>query len=187
LLLVSKLILGACLWAPLTAQAKEEKPELYEQIYLSESQALKTVFGTLKVKSRSLTLSEDKKTELQRLLHRKIPEANFTLFEGYEGNKLKRYAFILEEKGKHFPITFIVALNPNASVNQVAVMVYRERRGDGVKRGRFLSQFKDKNSTSAIEINKDIVHLTGSTISSWSIAAGVRKAVVLLNELVIKQ
>ena len=65
-------------------------------------------------------------------------------------------------------------------------MVYRERRGDGVKRQRFLQQFNGKSSKDPIEVNSDIVHITGSTISSWSMAAGVRKAVVLLEELVIK-
>lgn len=163
-----------------------EKPEYYEQVYLSQAEALKTVFGDLKVRQRELTLSPEQRKELQRRLRRKIPEQSFTLYEGYQGSKLKRYALILNEKGKHFPITFIVALSPEATVQQVAVMVYRERRGDGVKRQRFLNQFVGKDAHDPIEINADIVHITGSTISSWSIAAGVRKAVLLVENLVLK-
>lgn len=184
-LLVSSFAMGLVLSNPSQGCA-EEKAEFYEQIYLSETQALKTVFGNLRVQSRPLPLNEIKRKEIQRILRRKIPEQEFTLFEGYDGKQIKRYAFILDEKGKHFPITFIVALKPDSSVQQVAVMVYRERRGEDVKRQRFLNQFVNKNRTSEIEINKDIVHLTGATISSWSIAAGVRKAVVLLDELVLK-
>ncbi|WP_231099301.1 FMN-binding protein, partial [Streptobacillus moniliformis] len=56
-----------------------------------------------------------------------------------------------------------------------------------VKRKRFLNQFKNKNSKDAIEVNVDIVHLTGATISSWSVTAGVKKAVVLTEELILKK
>ncbi len=157
-----------------------ETAEYYEQIYLSPSAALKTVFGDLSVSTETLSLSTAQHKALQRQLRRKIPEAQFTIYAGKRQGKIERYALILDEKGKHYPITFIVALSPQASVEQVAVMVYREKRGDGVKRQRFLNQFRDKAAADRIEINRDIVHITGSTISSWSIAAGVRKAVTLL-------
>jgi hypothetical protein len=58
-------------------------------------------------------------------------------------------------------------------------MTYREKRGDAVKRRRFLNQFRDKTDADPIMINRDIVHLTGATVSSWSLAAGVKKAAVL--------
>ena len=158
-----------------------EEAELYEQIYLTEAQALKKVMGNLKLSQHKLSLNAELRKRIQRKLRRKV-STEIPYFIGRNQGEAQRYAFILDEKGKHFPITFIVALNPDATVHQVAVMVYRERRGDGVKRLRFLNQFKGKGSRDSIEVNRDIVHLTGSTISSWSIAAGVRKAVVLLKE-----
>jgi hypothetical protein len=62
-------------------------------------------------------------------------------------------------------------------------MTYRERRGDAVKRKRFLRQFEGKTAQDPIMVNRDVVHLTGATVSSWSIAAGVKKAVVLFDAL----
>ena len=163
-----------------------EKAEFYEQVYLSESNALKQIFGELTPEKRSLNISPAQKTVIQKRLRRKIPEKKLNLWVGLRNGKAERYAFILDEDGKHFPITFIVGLTPQAKITEVAVMVYRERRGDGVKRSRFLNQFKGKSGKDPLEINTDIIHLTGSTISSWSIAAGVRKAIVLLEELVLK-
>lgn len=157
-----------------------ETPEYSEQIYLSPTAALKTVFGDLNVSTETLTLNLTQRKALQRQLRRKVPEAQFTIYVGKRQGKSVRYALILDEKGKHYPITFIVAFSPQVKVEQVAVMVYREKRGDGVKRQRFLNQFRGKDTNDRIEVNRDIVHITGSTISSWSIAAGVRKAISLL-------
>jgi len=172
--------------SPVLNASAAEKPEFYEQVYLNEEAALKLIFGDLKSEKHLLTLNAEQKKQIQKQLRRKIPETSLPIWYGLQNGKVERYALILDEDGKHFPITFIVGLSPQASVTQVAVMVYRERRGDGIKRNRFLSQFVGKSGKDPIEVNTDIIHLTGATISSWSIAAGVRKAIALLEMLVLK-
>ncbi|MBC7473673.1 MAG: FMN-binding protein [Candidatus Sericytochromatia bacterium] len=181
--------LSTCIFLPLIASnalADEEKGEYYEQVYLTEKQALTMVFDTLKVEKKEIILNPEQKKIIQKRLKRKIKENSFFIYTGKKNNKVEKYAFILDEQGKHFPMTFIVSLNNKASVEQVAIMVYREKRGDGVKTKRFLNQFKNKNGKDAIEIDRDIVHITGATISSWSMTSGVKKAVVLTEELVLK-
>lgn len=163
-----------------------EKPEFYEQVYLSETHALKQILGDLTPEKRSLSISAQQKKIIQKRLRRKLPENSLDFWVGLRNGKVERYALILDEEGKHFPITFIVGITPQAKISEVAVMVYRERRGDGVKRSRFLNQFKGKSGKDPLEINTDIIHLTGATISSWSIAAGVRKALILIEEVVLK-
>ncbi|MGV3525138.1 MAG: hypothetical protein ACO1RX_12980 [Candidatus Sericytochromatia bacterium] len=180
------LLVFSCLGLSTVPALSAESPEYVEQVYLNEAQALKLVFKDLQIQKRALPLSAAQRGRVQKRLRRKLEESSYTLYSGSRNGKIERYAFIFDEQGKHFPITFIVALSPQARVEQVAVMIYRERRGDGVKRQRFLSQFVGKDSGDPMAVNTDIVHITGSTISSWSIAAGVRKAVVLLEELVIK-
>lgn len=165
----------------------EEKAEYYEQIYLTEKQALDTVLPSLKIEKRQVFLTPEKKKIIQKTLKRKIKEDSYTFFVGKKGDKEEKYAIILDEQGKHFPMTFIVAIDKNAVVEQVAVMVYREKRGDAVKRKRFLNQFKSKSSKDPIQVDNDIVHLTGATISSWSMASGVKKAVVLTEQLILEQ
>lgn len=163
-----------------------EKPDYYEQVYLSEAQALTQIMGSLKVEKRMVIIDANAKKVIQKKLRRKITESQIPVWVGLNGGKVERYAFILDEMGKHYPITFIVGISAQAKVTQVAVMVYRERRGDAVKRKRFLDQFVNKSGKDPVEINTDIIHLTGSTISSWSIAMGVRKALALLQEAVLK-
>lgn len=164
----------------------EENPEYYEQVYLSEKEAVSLVFGDLKVEKKEIELSPEKKKIVQKKLKRKIKEKSFAFYIGTKNGNVEKYALVLDEVGKHFPITFIVSMDSKATVDQVSIMTYREKRGDAVKRKRFLNQFKDKGVNDPMEINTDIIHLTGATISSWSVAAGVKKAVVLTEELIIK-
>ena len=53
-------------------------------------------------------------------------------------------ALVVEEIGKHRPITFVVGVRPDGSVNDVAVMAYREAYGGEVRSSRFLRQYRGK-------------------------------------------
>lgn len=181
--LVALSLLGWLMWGHPTPAA--EPPTVYEKVYLTQAQALATVMPGLQVKSQTVALSAAKRKQIQARLHRKVPENQITLFVGQHQGKTERYALVMNEIGKYYPITFMVAVNPKGSVEQVVIMVYREKRGDAVRRGRFLNQFNHKSSQDALAVNTDIIHLTGATISSWSVAAGVKKALVLLEELVL--
>ena len=86
---------------------------------------------------------------------------------------------MLEEKGRFKPITFLVHIGPGRQVQLVLVMVYRESRGDGVRRQRFLKQFQGREADDPLRLNRDVVGVTGATLSSRALAAGVRKALVL--------
>ena len=163
-----------------------QKSEYYEKIFLSEKKALALLFEDLDLETKTLKPTPKQLKTIQKRLKRKLKIPEYKVYIGKKDKKIKRYGFIVNEKGKHFPITFAVSLSPEATVERVVVMVYREKRGDGVKRRRFLNQFKQKTSKDPLEVNTDIVHITGSTISSWSVTAGVKKVVILLEELVIK-
>lgn len=166
----------------LSLPSYSEEAVFYEQIYLSEKEAINTVFEDLKVTEKIFEPNEQQKKIIQKKLRRKIKEDSFKIYIGKKENKVEKYAIITEEIGKHYPITFIVGVKPNLSIDQIAVMVYREKRGDAIKRKRFLNQFSNKSLNDPLEVNTDIVHLTGSTISSWSVASGSKKILVILEE-----
>jgi len=86
----------------------------------------------------------------------------------------------MNEIGKHEYITFIVGVTPKGEVGDVAVMEYRETRGEEVKDRRFLRQFHGKKLTDPITVDRDIENYTGATLSSHAIATGVKKALVLV-------
>jgi Na+-translocating ferredoxin:NAD+ oxidoreductase RnfG subunit len=175
-------LLLACL---ATSPALAETPEHYEQVYLTPDQALRVAIPEAeKFTPRPVTPTAEERKQMERRLGRRLEEKAYVFHEGSRGGKTLGYALVVDEIGKYYPITFVVGIKPNGEVREVAVMVYRERRGDAVRRGRFLNQFEGKSSTDPLMVNRDITHLTGATVSSWSIAAGVKKALVVFETLI---
>lgn len=93
------------------------------------------------------------------------------------------YAVVAEEIGKYRPITFMVGVTPQFAVREVAVMVYRESRGGEVRRGRFLSQYRGKGLHDPLQLNRDIVNISGATLSVRALNTGVRRVLLSLEAL----
>ena len=89
------------------------------------------------------------------------------------------YAALTEEVGKYRPITFMVGVGTDLSIQEVAVLVYRESRGGEVRRTRFLRQYRGKDGEDPIRIDRDIINITGATLSVRALNYGVRKTLAL--------
>ena len=95
---------------------------------------------------------------------------------------IQGYAIITEEIGKFHPFTFVVGVGTDGKISNVAVLVYRESRGGEIAKKRFLYQFMGKSFKNPIRINKDIINITGATMSVQCMCAGVRKVIAVINE-----
>ena len=109
-----------------------------------------------------------------------LPTQPFVFHRARRGNKDLGYAMVDEQRGRFKPITFMVMVKPDGTVGRVEVLVYRESRGDGVRRQRFLKQFRGKDSKDPVRINRDITVLSEATLSSRALTAGVKKAIFLV-------
>lgn len=112
---------------------------------------------------------------------------SYTIFVATTGGKVDGYAVVDDEKGLHQPITFATRLSPRGVVERVEIMVYREPRGEEVRDPRFCKQFVGKTSRDALRINDDLDAVSGATVSSVSLAVGVRRAIVLVEEMALGQ
>jgi electron transport complex protein RnfG len=107
----------------------------------------------------------------------------YTVFVARTQGKIDGYALIDEEKGLHQPITFATKLSPLGAVERVEIMIYREPRGDEVRDPRFRKQFEGRTARDEMRLTRDIDAVSGATISSASLAVGVRRATVLVDEV----
>lgn len=89
------------------------------------------------------------------------------------------YLMFDNELGKHEPITFAVALDAEGRVANVAVCIYRETRGDEIKRDSFMHQFIGRAFGEPLRLDREIVHVSGATISSRSAVTVVNRALAL--------
>jgi Na+-translocating ferredoxin:NAD+ oxidoreductase RnfG subunit len=109
-----------------------------------------------------------------------------TFYFGAKDGKKSIVALIDVEPGKWGPVEFIIALDPDGIVKKVAVMSYQEKRGRPIARESFLRQYEGKSSKSTLEVGKDIIGVSGATISSRAATFAVKKAIALLEEFYLK-
>lgn len=153
-----------------------------ENLLLTPREALLEIFPkavSLAVRAWRPTAVERKRLEQQLDRRLFVPVYHFLLM--YDaGDRFLGYGLITEERGKYRPITFMVGIAPGPEVKGAAVMVYRENHGGEVKRERFLVQYRGKTLTDPIRINRDIINISGATISVRSMNRGVRKVLALV-------
>ncbi len=164
---------------------KRRSRHFYTTSYLTKHEALKTVFpSATRVVREDLTLSPRERDDVEKLLGSRLRKDAFTVYLGVtESGELDGYAVVQEEIGKFKLITFIVGVEPSGKVRRVAVMVYREARGGEVAQRRFLVQYQGKTVDAAFSINRDIINITGATMSVSSMNAGVKKVLAVIETI----
>lgn len=138
------------------------------------------------VSYRKFDLTPEARERLGRRLGAPLRKATFTVYVARTGEAVDGYAVIDDEMGQHQPITFGVRFTPAGAVSRQEILVYRERYGDEVRDERFRKQFLGKTAADPLRPGEDVVAVSGATISSRAMALGVRRALLLLHELVLR-
>jgi FMN-binding protein len=90
------------------------------------------------------------------------------------------FVVVVEEIGKHRPITFAVGVRPDGKVKDMAVLAYREAYGGEIKDKRFLVQYRDKGLGDILLPYRDIRNISGATLSVQATGRAARKAIAVL-------
>lgn len=155
--------------------------------YFTTAGVLKEFFPkSEKVTYRKIPLSAEHREVLTKRLGYRPGKQEYVVFVALTGDRVDGYAIIDDERGQHEPITFAVKFSPEGVVERHEVMVYREKYGEEIVDSRFRVQFVGKTGKDPLRAGRDIDVVTGATISSRSMAVGVRRAIALVEELVIK-
>lgn len=157
------------------------------EVFLSEEEAVKLMFPkSERVKKELLKVPTDKKTVIEERIGWKFPEEAFEVYIGETGAQIDGYALVQNTIGKHKPMTYMVGVDAHGRVSNVELLVFREARGSEVRTKRFNVQYEGKTVLDPVRINKDIINISGATMSVRSISAGVKRVLVLVDEFYLK-
>ncbi|MBI4001568.1 MAG: FMN-binding protein [Nitrospira defluvii] len=158
----------------------------YEE-FMTEEDALKTVMpNSQHIRKELIRLTAEKKELIQQRIGWKFPEESFELYIGQTGDKIDGYAMVHHTIGKYKPMTYMVGVDAKGTCTDVELLVFRDAKGSEVRTKRFNSQYDGKMVTDPIRINKDIINISGATMSVRSMSAGVKRVLVLLDEFYLK-
>lgn len=88
--------------------------------------------------------------------------------------------FIVDEVvGKHEFITYAAAISPDGAVQGIEVLSYRETHGGQVRDAAWRRQFAGKRLTDPFKLDRDVVNISGATLSCRNLTDGVKRLLVL--------
>ncbi len=157
------------------------------EIYFTEEEAAKVMLpNSASIRKETLRLDLSQKTLVEKRIGWKFPENSFDVYIGETNGEMDGYAVIQNTIGKHRPITYMVGVDPSGEVTNFEVLVYRESRGNEIATKRFNYQYEGKSVRDPIRLNRDIINITGATMSVRSASAGVKRVLVLVDEFYLK-
>jgi len=194
--IIAGTIMLSCLFSPAKAEQVWDDdlnryltPEElgHEEVYLTVEEAAQLMFPQSDLlRKEVVVLTPEQKATVEARIGWHFPEESFEVFIGETNGKVDGYAFIQNTIGKHKPMTYMVAVDTQGRATNVEVLVYRESRGSQVRKKRFNYQYEGKTIYDPIRINRDIINISGATMSVRSMSAGVKRVLVLVDELYLK-
>jgi H+/Na+-translocating ferredoxin:NAD+ oxidoreductase subunit G len=157
------------------------------EIFLTEEDAVALMFpNSERFRKETLQISLEQKAQVESRIGWKFPEDSFEVYIFESGATVDGYAMIHNTIGKHKPMTYMVGVDNKGRVTNVELLVFREARGSEVRKKRFSYQYEGKTVFDPVRINKDIINISGATMSVRSMSAGVKRVLVLVDEFYLK-
>lgn len=153
---------------------------VHAEVYLSEEKAVQILFPGLIFTSESLQLTSTEQEKIKSLSGERVRTANVRAWKSKNGS----WVFIDRVLGKHEYITFALGIDSQGKVKGVEILEYRESYGHEVRSEKWRAQFVDKDASSTLRLDQDINNISGATLSSDHLTAGVRR--ILRTHAVIK-
>ena len=157
------------------------------EVFLTEEEAVKLMFpNSERIRKELLRVPTDKKMMIEERIGWKFPEDAFEVYIGETGTQVDGYALVQNTIGKHKPMTYMVGVDAHGRVSNVELLVFREARGSEVRTKRFNVQYEGKTASDPVRLNKDIINISGATMSVRSMTAGIKRVLVLVDEFYLK-
>jgi len=143
----------------------------YAEIYMSSEQAVQLIFPKAKLERADLDLTNAEIQVIESKSGNKVREKKMVVWK----NSAQDCVFIDQVLGKHEFITYAVGVTPKGAVKGVEILEYRESYGHEVRNKEWKDQFLGKTSNSTLKLDEDIKNLSGATLSSSHITAGIKR------------
>jgi hypothetical protein len=154
-----------------------------EGVFLRPEEAPRHLFPEASgVVERTVVTTPALQNQIRGLLGRSpsLWEPAYRIFAVRRGEALLGFVVVVEEIGKHRPITYAVAVRPDGTIHDAAVLAYREAYGGEVKERRFLKQYVGKTLADSLLPYRDIRNISGATLSVEATGRAARKAIAVL-------
>ena len=136
---------------------------------------IEITFNTKEVKLTSLELNIESLTVYEKDQFFKIEK----------NNQLLGYAYLGKAPSKTDEFDYLILIDKNLIIKKSKILIYREDYGGEIGSKRWLKQFIGKTTTDKLQYEKDIIAISGATISARSMTKAVNS--FFKNLLILKE
>lgn len=140
---------------------------LPKRIYKKVYKQIEKTFDSKNFSLSEISVSE----EINNKLKQKIGKQN--LFKIVNDSELLGYAYVAKAPSKTDEFDYLILLDKNLIIAKTKVLIYREDYGGEIGSKRWLKQFIGKKSSDTLQYEKDIIAISGATISASSMTIAV--------------
>jgi len=154
-----------------------------EGVFLTAERAPGQLFPRVPVRSDRVVVATAELQQRMRALLARPPslwEPSYRIFTLGDDVTVAGFVVIVEEIGKHRPITFAIGINADGTLHDAAVLAYREAYGGEVRDRRFLRQLAGRSLGDPLLPYRDLVNIAGATLSVAATGRAARKAIAVL-------
>lgn len=174
--------------APVAVVASVASPGYgYAAQYLTVQEAQKLAFPTANrfVEANVIFKPADAEA-IEKLSGQRVRTRGEQVWKAQNGDRLLGFFILDYVIGKHLVIDYAIALEPDGKIKQVEILQYREPYGGEIRNPDWLAQFVGKSSKDELEVNKDIINISGATLSSRHVTQGIKR-VLAFYEICLKE
>lgn len=155
-------------------------PPAFATQYLTVEQAQRALFPEATAfKDAALQLNAEQMHQVETLSGLPARSTGWRVFAAYKDAQLLGHVVLDDVVGKYELIGYAVALSPQAVVQQVEILSYRESHGFEIRSPAWRRQFAGKTAQAGLRVGDGIANISGATLSCTHVTDGVRRIAAL--------
>jgi Na+-translocating ferredoxin:NAD+ oxidoreductase RnfG subunit len=153
--------------------------QCYAAQYMSLEQAQALIFPSAKeFIAAPVTLTPDQVARIERQSGVAVRFPQQQVWQARADGKLLGWFIVDHVIGKHELITYAAGINPDGSLRQFQILEYREAYGSQIRYTNWRDQFVGKTAADKLELDTDIVNISGATMSCRHVTEGIKRLLV---------
>ena len=144
--------------------------------YLTVEQAQRVLYpDATAFKDASIQLTTEQMRRIEALSGLPARSVQWRVFSAYKDSQLLGHVVVDDVIGKYELIGYAVALSPQAVVQQIEILSYRESHGFEIRSPAWRKQFAGKTVQAGLQVGNGVANISGATLSCTHVTDGVRR------------
>jgi len=153
--------------------------ELVAGLYKTQKQALQEAFPGGGIERKSAFLTDAQAEKVEEMARAQLPSKIVSYYVGLDAQgKPAGAAFFDTHVVRTVTETVMVLVKPDGSVRRVEILAFYEPEDYKVRQS-WLDRLNDQNLSDDLMVSRDLVRVTGATLTVRALAATVRRALAL--------